>query len=653
MFRIKIVFLLTALTGMVLLGGCGSSGGGSGDGQADTPAGRFGVDPNGIIFTGSASCIACHQDLAFSAAVVARFQQSKHMVHSTQVNAASPALCLDCHDPIGEGRTLESLVPSGNIPADGLAAVGCENCHGAGGEHFGLAPIVNASPDFVQCGQCHAGLPAGPLGHSGLFAGNILENYQSSAHADSLRGSSALCDRCHSDEGFRAFIDQTAGLDSGQLATALTGVARPTTLSAIQCRTCHDSHSGELRVAATSAVEDGTEVVRFSREFNLCTGCHQVFLSATFDPVTGSYAYLLDATRAPFHGSVDGPVTAGSRVIWDTHFAYPAGGIAGYSVNAGDEKACTLCHDPHGATRFAQADAQTIAEEWGASGHADYQGKPFSPSITRAACFKCHSGTEYSRFVQGVVPADLDTSEGARVIACVACHDLLARDTDGQFALGALRQVDAVTFPSGAVVSLGGPSNLCMNCHQGSSSTPTVNDRIAAVNLSFSNIHNYAAAATLFGGEVQGGYEYAGRTYRGRNSFPSHTFFGAPELTDCTGCHLGTAADHRFSVPLESCTGCHTGGSLQTLSGSPRTNFAQIAILKDQLLALLTASGVQALASYPYFGNITSERQLKAAYNWQVADKEPGGYVHNGIYIRQLLYDSIIDMGGTTGVPRP
>jgi hypothetical protein len=32
---------------------------------------------------------------------------------------------------------------------------------------------------------------------------------------------------------------------------------------------------------------------------------------------------------------------------------------------------------------------------------------------------------------------------------------------------------------------------------------------------------------------------------------------------------------------------------------------------------------------------------LKAAYNYQVVQKDPGGYVHNPTYMLQLLYDSL------------
>jgi hypothetical protein len=44
---------------------------------------------------------------------------------------------------------------------------------------------------------------------------------------------------------------------------------------------------------------------------------------------------------------------------------------------------------------------------------------------------------------------------------------------------------------------------------------------------------------------------------------------------------------------------------------------------------------------------------LTAAYNYGVADKEPGGYIHNAAYIEQLLYDSTEVMGGTPSLTPP
>ena len=96
---------------------------------------------------------------------------------------------------------------------------------------------------------------------------------------------------------------------------------------------------------------------------------------------------------------------------------------------------------------------------------------------------------------------------------CSTCHD--EANWPNRYA------VASVTFPSGATVSFGGKdadgnfvadeSNLCMECHQGRSSTPTVNKALAGKDpetvdpkIAFSNIHYFAAGATLFGTEVQG-----------------------------------------------------------------------------------------------------------------------------------------------------
>ncbi len=217
-----------------------------------------------------------------------------------------------------------------------------------------------------------------------------------------------------------------------------------------------------------------------------------------------------------------------------------------------------------------------------------------------------------------------------------------------------------------------------MTCHQGRSSGPTVKERIAAGNFGFSNIHYYAAAASLFGSQVKGGYEYDGQTYRGANTFPAHVA-AAPDLTTCVGCHMGGTdeADHTFNVQLSECTACHAGDSFETLAGSPGNNKEAIDTLSSELLTQIQDYAANTIgtpiiydpAAYPYFfadanGNGTVDdgetgysafdaKLLPAAYNYQVAQKEPCGYIHNGTYIQQLLYDSIVDLGGTPTVTPP
>ncbi len=45
---------------------------------------------------------------------------------------------------------------------------------------------------------------------------------------------------------------------------------------------------------------------------------------------------------------------------------------------------------------------------------------------------------------------------------------------------------------------------------------------------------------------------------------------------------------------------------------------------------------------------------LRAAYNYQYAQKDPGAFAHNGSYVMQVLYDSIADLGGdVSAMTRP
>jgi hypothetical protein len=47
-------------------------------------------------------------------------------------------------------------------------------------------------------------------------------------------------------------------------------------------------------------------------------------------------------------------------------------------------------------------------------------------------------------------------------------------------------------------------------------------------------------------------------------------------------------------------------------------------------------------------------KSLRAAFNYQYYQKEPGAWAHNNPYIVQILFDSIEDLGGvTTGLTRP
>jgi hypothetical protein len=317
--------------------------------------------------------------------------------------------------------------------------------------------------------------------------------------------------------------------------------------------------------------------------------------------------------------------------------------------------------------------------QWAASGHGDIVGEPFrhwdEDGSVSTSCARCHTGDGFADYAEdGVTNAAAALPLGHY---CDTCHTTppLTRYSD----LLTYTALEPIAFPSAATASLWGDSNMCISCHSGRSSTVQVDAKIAGDPggpYTFTNIHYYAAAASYFGTETKGGYEYAGEEYAGRNNFPSHN----PAQQTCVGCHLRVeqpVADHNFVPQVSDCTSCHSGTSFETLSGPPVKNHDAIEAGKDDLLDEIQDYAANVIGvwiaydggGYPYFFTDTNhngvadsgepgynqfdESLLKAAYNYQVASKDPAGFIHNGTYIRQILHDSIADLGGTPTIAAP
>jgi hypothetical protein len=284
-----------------------------------------------------------------------------------------------------------------------------------------------------------------------------------------------------------------------------------------------------------------------------------------------------------------------------------------------------------------------------------------------ASCANCHSAVGLPFFLDHGVQIEQATANG---LVCATCHDDPTAYT--------IYEVAEVEFPSGAVIDSGVPeTNLCLNCHQGRESTASVDRRIGdaaddelAEGLGFANIHYFAAGATLFGDEVQGAYQYEGKDYVGRNAH-------VEPYSNCTQCH----STHMLEVKAEECVACHPGvedladiridstdydGDGDTAEGMA----GEISTMSEVLYAAIqdyaaSTDGVSAIVydahAYPYFFDDAGERYatwtpalLRAAYNYQYSQKDPGAYAHNPKYLLQVLYDSIEGVGGdASGMTRP
>lgn len=331
-------------------------------------------------------------------------------------------------------------------------------------------------------------------------------------------------------------------------------------------------------------------------------------------------------------------------------------------------------------------------DEWLASGHADHTAEAFThwnledPPEVPTTCARCHSTPGYLDYLgqDGSAAGSVEAAAPVgTVVSCEACHNDAAND------------LSAVAFPSGEVVDGLGAEARCMVCHQGRSSGDDVeaaitaaavsSDDEASTNLSFLNIHYYAAAATINAGRVRGGYQYAGEVY-------DYRFRHAPGYDGCTGCH----DPHTLEVRVSECASCHEDiadvedlkdirmiASLgQDYDGDGdlvEGIYYEIQGLRAKLLEAMRAytldEGLGAICydevTYPYvfidtdqngtceaseasYGNRFTgwtARLLRASYNLQVATKDPGSFAHNGKYIIQLLYDAVSDLNTALTTP--
>jgi hypothetical protein len=298
-------------------------------------------------------------------------------------------------------------------------------------------------------------------------------------------------------------------------------------------------------------------------------------------------------------------------------------------------------------------------------------------------CAKCHSGTGLPTFLANNANIAAHPSNG---LLCTTCHNDVQAFTR--------YVVDQVRFPSGANLTFGEgeESNLCINCHQGRESTVSVNNAIRSAGvgddevseaLRFRNVHYFAAGATLFGADAQGAYEFDGQEYLGQFTH------GDTGPDDCVSCHQ----THALELRVDECSVCHrnveSAEDLRDIresevdfdgDGDVEEGLAgEIATLQEALYASLQAYAadtagmalVYSSSAYPYFfadANANDEIDegeegyanwtptlLRAAYNYQYSQKDPGAFAHNGQYIIQVLYDSLVAVGaeGTDAYTRP
>ncbi len=333
--------------------------------------------------------------------------------------------------------------------------------------------------------------------------------------------------------------------------------------------------------------------------------------------------------------------------------------------------------------RPESVDAITL--KWGGSTHADRTSHAFTnwdanePPVIPTTCAKCHSLNGYLDFVgmdgSAVGVVDVAARIG-KVLYCNACHN------------PPTHEMTRVTFPSKAEITGLGREAVCMQCHQGRTSTDTVNQAIAGLpldevsdRLSFINVHYGIAAATQMGSEARVAYQQDGQAYAGR-------YWHVAGLATCIECH----DPHSQQVDPKKCSPCHV--MVVTQDDFPRIRTAktdwdgdgntaegvaaEVVALQEALMQMIQTYASQVARApivyddtSPYFfadrnaNGVTdpdeanagnryqswTPRLLRAAYNYHFVQEDGGAHVHNPVYVLQFLYDAIQDLGAKVPAP--
>ncbi len=417
--------------------------------------------------------------------------------------------CAGCHTT---GLSGEMLSPMADLEffadkreGDVEIGIGCESCHGPGGNHRGVNPVMS-TPDAQACGQCHGqghdpsgefpfpldyqpGLPldedvfvlAGaddeavwwPDGHTRASA-NQYSEWLNSRHATALTTlqeselAEDSCLRCHASPPDPT--DPTPEDEDWTLADAQYGVT---------CVTCHNLHPSESRPrppfdtsGGSSGENAATHPLDSMRGERAHAWLRQVFPAigkqAQEDEDIVEFPFLLQADKYELCVGCHNSVTPdGETMLVGEALHHPVQemyegltlvegveGIPSAHFSEEDGPRCVTCHMPRTAP---------IGEYGSAASHTL---SPVFPGTAtdglEDSCTTCHSGVVTATDVQTVIDevqnnirARLDTARAAMRDDCAPWVQSALDFVEGDGSLGIHNYIYTDTLLDTAEVALG------------------------------------------------------------------------------------------------------------------------------------------------------------------------------------------------------
>lgn len=349
-----------------------------------------------------------------------------------------------------------------------------------------------------------------------------------------------------------------------------------------------------------------------------------------------------------------------------THYATYIANLGGEEVATWTgERPCGNCHaidaieqrvagnvlTPGGSTPVHVAGGQVSYLKGASVTESSYGGHA---SVAVVHCTTCHEATE----------ATDPHRTGKQVYEA---GDFPLRAPSGPTDQTYLEKSSAVGVADGTEGGIYNKGNACIWCHK---SRKDVTNFIGASNNLTSPYWgpHEGPQSDIYTGK--GGYHFASKTY----TSSSHQAF----LNGCVDCHMGPVAsnggigDHSFRPKLASCqsAGCHVTATSFDVAGGQSAMKAGIRELRkalndqgwitrssgapyDVLTASELANDFFAEDSVrPGATGLTAD-QAGALYNYLLLARGSGGGVHNPVYTRQLIYDSVFALTGAAPATIP
>jgi hypothetical protein len=664
--RRMVFLLLAALSAAALLTGCGSS-------EENLPPATGVVLSASTPTTGMATCSTCH------APVVADWLTSGHANLSTPgdlYSVGSPTLdqiigtCTkNCHDPNGDSNSLIAGVTTGYTGAAGMRPViGCESCHGPGSLHAnagGVGPIsllsnttgtvswgtgtVAVSGQFVMCTSCHelldsSGTATAPAAHDPAGAeaasasGNQFINTDThfatpgdwtgigsagtrtiTGYSMSYRDAAGVYRTDYSDEKVcvNCHNPHKPPTQNREWAQSAHGDKNPFNLNstgtgyfsgawahyawgAYQYRSCQRCHtttgytayadalrSGDTKLASdinsglNSQFSSATTSLNWKPEMLKCNGCHTDNKGSLRNPgaITAKYDY---GTSPKIYAKASQvyPDLAGSNVCMSCHVGLESGDTIRGLNDPALLSSVTITFFDFSNNGFINSHYLTAGGQVFTATGYEFPGRPYN-NIPGYLHDKI--GTAATK----ELPPYVNTGSNG---PCVGCHMSRPNKNGNHLFMPVSRSSTSIGQITGIA------SEVCFNCH--GPSTTIILDLVKEQKAQFFE------SLEALRDELQ-----TKRTFHFAPYYPY--FFSAPY--NAAYVEIGACTDN---FPIKN---WQTGGTTTWTPG---------------------AYGCTSVAVLPGTPG-TGQNNMGAAFNFNLLEHDPGAYVHNRMYTKRLIYDSI------------